>query len=296
MLLVSGCWFEPAASNQESSLRKKNRGLRMRLSLLAFALVTTIALPVAGQQRQSDNSFTWSGKIASGKWLRIVNLSGTITVGQASGENVEVNATKRWRRGDPAVVRIETKKFGPNDESVVICALWGDRAACDEDGYHSHSDRGDRSTRDNDVTVDFRILLPRGVRIGAQNINGDVSIEGASADVDASTINGEVDVVTSGGRVSATNVNGGVRARIGKHSDGRMNFTTVNGSVIVEIGGDSGADVDMQTVMGSINTNFEMTLSGRIDPRRMRTHVGKPGGPRIRLQTVNGNVELRRRP
>ena len=107
----------------------------MKLFVPALTLLTVAALPAAGQQRQSDNSFTWSGKIAPGRWIRVVNLSGTITVGQANGDNVEVTATKRWRRGDPAVVRFETKKFGPGDESVVICALWGERSSCSEDDY-----------------------------------------------------------------------------------------------------------------------------------------------------------------
>jgi hypothetical protein len=51
----------------------------------------------------------------------------------------------------------------------------------------------------------------------------------------------------------------------------------------------------MRTVTGSLITNFEMTVSGRLDPKRLRAHLGKPGGPTIQLETVNGNVELRRR-
>ena len=108
----------------------------MKRSLLALALTVAVAaLPAAAQQRQTDNGFNWSGKVPAGRWIRIVNLNGAITVGQASGDNVEVTATKQWRRGDPAVVRIETQKFGPNNESVMVCALWGERATCDERGY-----------------------------------------------------------------------------------------------------------------------------------------------------------------
>ena len=53
----------------------------------------------------------------------------------------------------------------------------------------------------------------------------------------------------------------------------------MNGSVSVEFSGDFGADVELQTVNGSLNTNFEMTVSGRLDPKHLRAHVGKPGGP-----------------
>ena len=266
------------------------------LSLRAAILFATIALPAAAQERQGD-TFNWSGRVPAGRWIRVRNLSGSIVVGQANGDNVEVTATKHWRRGDPSEVRIETKKFGPGDESVLICALWGDRSSCDEHSYETRSDRRDRdSGRNNDVSVEFRVLVPKGVKVGVNTINGTLSVEGATSTVEAGTINGDVDVTTTGGPVNATTINGNVRARLGRlDSDASMEFTTITGNVAVEFGGDFGADVDLQTLTGSLNTNFEMTITGRLDPKHLRTHIGKPGGPRIRLKTINGNVELRHR-
>ena len=266
--------------------------MRYRLSLLLFA---SIALPAAGQARpaQSGDNFNWSGHIPAGGWIRVKNLNGGITVDQTSGNDVEVTATKRWKRGDPSVVRFETKKFGPGGENVVICALWGERSSCDEKNYDT---RGDRSTRNNDVVVDFQVKLPRGVKVAVETINGAVSVAGASSEVNASTVNGEVDVSSNGGPVNASNVNGNVRARLGRVDfDSNMKFETVNGSVIVDFTGDFGGDVDLETVNGSLFTNFEMTVSGRLDPKHLRAHIGKPGGPRLKLETVNGNVELRKR-
>jgi hypothetical protein len=274
----------------------------MKRSLTALAVLSVLALPAGGQrQQQTENAFNWNGRVPAGRWIHVVNLNGGITVGQASGDNVEVTAVKRWRRGDPAVVRFEARKLGSTDEGMLICALWGDRADCNEDGYQSRGrnrDRGpdDDRLRNNDVSVEFRVLVPRGVKVGVHTINGDVLVDGATSDVAAGTINGEVEVTSGGGRVNATNVNGNVRARLGRlDPDGRMDFTTVNGNVVVEFPGDVGADLDMHTVNGSLNTNFEMTLVGRVDPKRIRTHIGRPGGPRLRASTVNGNVELRRR-
>jgi len=263
-------------------------------TLIAVAMLATIALPAAGQQRQSGDAFNWTGKVSSGRWVRVHNVNGPVTVGAASGDNVEIVATKRWRRGDPAYVRITATPTNAGD--VVACALWGPDASCDENGYRSNN-RGDRRNRNNnDVSVEFRVLVPRGVKVAVETVNGDVSVDGVASEVDAETVNGEVNVTTTGGHVNANTVNGNVRARLGRiDPDGDMRFETVNGTVIVEFDGEFGGDVDLQTVNGSLNTNFEMTISGRLDPKHLRAHIGKPGGPRLRLETVNGNVELRKR-
>jgi len=261
--------------------------------LRTFVLVSTLALTAGAQQTEP---FNWSGRVPAGRWIRIRNLSGSITVGAATGDNVEVTATKRWRRGDPNSVRFETKKFGPGNESVLVCALWGERSSCDEHSYESRGDDNDRGMRNNDVSVEFRVLVPRGVKVGVNTINGTVTVDGATAEVSAGTINGDIDVTTSGGPVNANNINGDVRARLGKvDSDAPMEFKTITGNVSVEFGNDFGADVNLHTLNGSLNTNFEMTISGRIDSKRLRTHIGKPGGPRIQISTINGNVELKHR-
>jgi hypothetical protein len=264
------------------------------MRLTAFALVALTALPAAGQQTQTGDNFNWTGKVATGRWIRVKNLNGSITVAAANSDNVEVVATKHYKRGDPSVVRFTTDTYGGD---VVVCALWGDNSSCNDHGYNVRGDRNDRRMRNNDVSVEFRVMVPRGVKVSVQTVNGDVNVDGVTAEVDAGTVNGEVAVATTGGRVNASNVNGAVRAKLGKIDDsaGAMKFETVNGDVIVEFNGEFGGDVDLETVNGSLNTNFEMTVSGRLDPKHLRAHIGKPGGPRIKLETVNGNVELRKR-
>ena len=261
---------------------------------LLLSLVAAAALPA--QARQSDDSFTWSGRVAVGKWIRIKNLNGGVTVGAATGDRVELTATKRWRRGDPQDVRIDVKKSGTNDENILVCALWFDDTVCTERDYEVHgNNRRNRNDR-NDVSVDFRVLVPKGVKVGINTVNGSVLVEGATAAVDAETVNGQVEVTTEGGPVNANTVNGVVRARVGRiETSENMSFSTVNGSVIAEFIGDVNADVDLSTVNGSLRTDFEITLTGRLDPKHLRAHIGKPGGPRITLSTVNGSVELRRR-
>jgi hypothetical protein len=261
----------------------------MRRSVLALLAVSLGAAPLSAQRQTEDNAFTWSGRVPAGHWIRVRNLSGDIDVTASSGDRVEVIAMKRWRRSDPQSVRFEVRKFGANDEDVVICAVWNDRTDCDEHGYESHN------VRNNDVSVQFRVAVPRGVKVGVSTVNGAIGVEGATSEVEASTVNGEVEATSSGGPVNASTVNGGVTARMGRFdNDEDLNFSTVNGTVAVEFTGDLDADVELSTVNGRFQTDYPVTINGRLDPRHLRARLGK-GGRRIRLSTVNGNVELRRR-
>jgi len=264
---------------------------------IAIALAATLvaATPGVSRAQTERDAFTWSGKIPQGRWISVVNLNGTIRVTPTTGDKVEVTGTKHVRRGDPDYVHFEVRKFGGSGQDVLICALWGDNGDCDESGYRGHGDRGNRGNRDNEVSVDFEVKVPSGVKVGVHSVNGEVRVEDVASEVEAETVNGSVVVSTAGGPVNASTVNGSVRATMGTfplNSD--LRFETVNGSVTAEFVGDINADVDLSTVNGRFSTDYPVTLSGRIDPRRLRATLGK-GGPRIHLSTVNGNVELRKR-
>ena len=270
--------------------------INSRWAIAAGALIV-LGLPAQAQQRQEKEAFTWSGNVPAGRWIRIRNLNGRVEVAPTNGDKVEIRAIETWRRGDPSVVHFDRQTFGPGGQSVVICALWGDNSSCNENGYESHNDGNrDPRLRNNDVAVDFRVMVPKGVLIGAWTVNGGVIVDGATSEINAGSVNGDVDVNTSGGPVSAGSVNGRVRASFAKlEGDQDMHFSSVNGSVTVEAPSDLHGDVEMNTVNGGLHSDYEMTLSGRINPRRIRAHIGAPGGPRIRLTTVNGSVELRKR-
>jgi hypothetical protein len=261
------------------------------------ALAALAVLPTSGLSQEPSrerDAFNWSGRVPAGRWIYVRNLNGEIRVEPTTGDQVQVTAVKTWRRGDPADVRIEVKKYGPNDQDVVICALWSEDSYCDESGYRHRS--SSRNRRDNDVNVEFRVRVPRGVKIGAGSVNGSVTVEGATSEVKVGTVNGSVEATSTGGPVEASTVNGSVLARMGRLTGTEdLNYSTVNGSIHVEFDGElTDADVEMSTVNGRFEINFPITIQGRLNPRHLRTRLGN-GGRRIKLTTVNGNVELRRR-
>jgi hypothetical protein len=264
-----------------------------RRSRAALAAMMLAAIPAAlsAQDRQSEKAWTLNEQIPAGKWLRVRNVNGAVNVRPSTTDHVEIVATKSWRRGDPKNVRIESRKAP--DGSILVCAFWTENATCTENGYRSN-DEG-RNNRDNDVSVEFEVRLPKGVNLGAWSVNGGVSVDGATGEVQAGSVNGSVDATSAGGPVQASSVNGSVHARMGKvPGDGDLDFSTVNGSVIAEFGEDIDANIELSTVNGRFQTDWPVTITGRVDPRHLRATLGK-GGRRVRLSTVNGNVELRKR-
>jgi len=232
--------------------------------------------------------------VPNGRWIYLRNVNGEVRVERGTGDRVQVTATKRWRRGDPNDVRITTEKAG-DGESVVVCALYNENTSCDEDGYHGSGRRGSHwGNDDNDVSVDFVVRVPSGVRVDASTTNGDLSVTGATAEVVAHTTNGDVRAESTGGPVSARTTNGNVTASMRDLGSARdLDFSTTNGSVIVEVPASLGAEVDLATTNGHVASDFPMTLSGRIDPRRLHATIGD-GSRRLRLHSTNGNVELRK--
>ena len=102
---------------------------RSRAALAALLLVLAPAALLA-QERQSDRTFTLNERVPSGHWIRVRNVNGEITVSASSSDRVEITGTKRWRRGDPKDVRIESRKS--SDGSILVCVYWTENATCSE--------------------------------------------------------------------------------------------------------------------------------------------------------------------
>jgi hypothetical protein len=271
-----------------SATRDLHRATRRSLALLG--MTATLA---SAQQTEQTSEFRWSERIDAGRSVRISNINGIVTLRAGSGDRVEVTAVKRWRRGDPARVKIHAAREGGD---IRVCPLYDDRDDCDDNGRRTDSRRRDRGDNyDDDVQIDFTVLVPRGVHVEATTVNGPVSVTGATENIAATTVNGDVTVESGRGRLSATTVSGTVRATVlTRPTD--MEFTTVNGNVIVELASSIGADVDMTTVNGNLRTDYDIVVrNGRWNPFNLNAHIGPAGGPRMRVTTVNGNAELKKK-
>lgn len=261
--------------------------------VFALALLAAVpAAPVGAQERSSDRDFRWEGTVPSGRWLYLRNLNGSVRIDRATGNRVEIVAEKTWRRGNPEDVRIEVTQVGSGSQDVLVCALWHENSECDERGYRTRNDDS-RRNRNNDVSVEFTVRVPAGVKLDVSTVNGGLAIRGATDQVEAHTVNGGIEAESSGGPVNANTTNGDIEVRMGNSGTRDLSFETTNGSVAVYLPEPLDAEVDLRTVNGRVGSDFPLTVSGRINPRSIRATIGR-GGRRVELRTVNGSVELRK--
>jgi hypothetical protein len=95
---------------------------RSRAALADILLVSVAPAALSAQDRQSERTWTLNEQIPAGKWLRVRNVVGEVHVRASTTDRVEIVATKSWRRGDPKMVRIESRKAP--DGSILVCAFW----------------------------------------------------------------------------------------------------------------------------------------------------------------------------
>jgi hypothetical protein len=228
--------------------------------------------------------FEWSGAVAPGDRIEIKNIGGDVRASFTSGSEVVVHAIKTSLDSDPGSVTIEVV---PHAEGVTICAVYPDVPGRAPNECRPGL-QGNMSTRDNDVTVDFTLMVPVGVEFVGRVMNGDVVAEGLQSDAFASTINGNVSLTTTG-IAGASSTSGSINVVIGRADPGRdLAFRTNHGNVTVRIPSNTNAEVLASTISGTIVSDFQ--LEGT--PRTRFGTLGS-GGPNLWLSSVNGNVDLR---
>jgi DUF4097 and DUF4098 domain-containing protein YvlB len=269
----------------------------MRRGVLAVLLLT--AASVASAQ---SNDFRWSGTIERGKTIEIKGINGTVRAELASGNQVEVTASKRARRSNPDDVRVEVVQENGN---VTICAVYPnvsdwrwfrgrDRDRDDRPNECRPGSAGHMNVRDNDVAVDFIVRVPAGVRFAGKTVNGNVAAEGLRSDVVVRTVNGKIAMSTSGSGTAHT-VNGSIDASIGNASGNEpLTFKTTNGSITLRVPKNVNANLHASTVNGRFQSDVPLMVKS-MSGRRQRHVDGTlgSGGRELEVTTVNGSIDLR---
>ncbi len=212
-------------------------------------------------------------------------MSGAIFFEPASGDTLEVVATKRGRSADLGRVQIVSREEGG---TLLFCALWPgqDPSSCRPGGP-----RGGNSD-DLDVNVEFRVRLPAKVTgVTAVTLNGAVRAHDVHGSATLRTLNGLIDVDATGEIVAET-ANGAVEARARAGQSVRLH--TTNGAVTLALPASAGADVEAATTNGRISSDFGEVPAPSLPAMHSAQFKIGAGGTPVSLHTTNGGIRVRR--
>ena len=256
-----------------------------------LTLLLVVGAAGASSLAAQEPDFKWEKALAADKTVSLHNINGNITVAASTSGKVEIIGIRRRGR-DADDVTIEVVE---SDRGITACAINPrDDMDCDEDGIHGSNRRRGRDRDWDNGRMDMEVRLPKGMRLHASSVSGDVRITGAEGNVRGGSVSGDVrlDAIRAT-TVRASSVSGDVTVVLASLvGDGDLTFSSVSGNVTVELPKDLSADVSMRSVSGSLDSDFPLTLNGRVSRSSVNARIGK-GGRELEVHTVSGDVHLR---
>jgi len=141
--------------------------------------------------------------------------------------------------------------------------------------------------------------------VEAYDVVGDAELHTVSGEVTASRIKGSIEAESVSGDVELTDVS---ETRVVKakalsgeiiyagtiNPDGRYSLKSHSGSIRMTIPGSSAFDLEAKTFSGDIDSEFEITISGKMSKKKITGSVNG-GGADVDLSTFSGDVILRKK-
>ena len=256
--------------------------MRLRITALLLACAT----PLFAQQAD----FRWEKQLGADKTVSLNTLNGRITVTPSTSGKVEIVGTRHGRSAEDVTIEVYE-----SDRGIVACSMFKNAdMECDDSGMHMHARRGYRDRDRDNLSIDMEVRVPKGMRVTANNVSGDVRVTGMEGVVRASSVSGDVRMESlKASSVRASSVSGNVSVVVDNLTgDGMLSFSSVSGNVTAELPKNLDADISMRSVSGSLDSDFPLTLNGRVSRSSINARIGK-GGRELEVHTVSGDVRLR---
>lgn len=251
------------------------------LAVLSFLAVALSGVAQAGQALEEKFEKTYAGTGIDR--LRLQNVNGAVRVGTWDNPQIRVSAVKR-AKGSGAEEALEQTQIRVTKQGTTLDV---ETILPKENRTWGIFSWGHRSGAE----VAYEVLLPAGLEVDVETVNGRVSAEGRSAPVTLNTVNGSVRVDGQAAPVNVNTVNGSVEVAFAGPLQA-ADLETVNGSVTVSCNRDSSFRYELQTVNGKIRSDFpEVSVEGKWGPKEARGAIADGKG-RLAVETVNGEVRL----
>lgn len=204
--------------------------------------------------------------------------------------------------GDRISVSVDYKVWVPDQAAVEIRSVSGDVVVAALGGKAKIDSVSGDVTLDGAAGAEIKVVSGD-LKIG--NVAGDVFIKAVSGDitvakikgsVGADAVSGDIDLrdVAEAKSVDVKTVSGDVVYSGTVTAGGRYELKTQSGDIRMTVPRDAGFDFEANTYSGAIDSEFEITVSGKISPKEIRGTVGK-GGATVVLRSFSGNVDLKKK-
>lgn len=145
------------------------------------------------------------------------------------------------------------------------------------------------------------IYLPASQNISVKSTwHGNIKIVGFNAEIEANAqLNGSVFITDVTGPITANSLNGEVEVSFTKVSqESPITIHSTNGELAVSLPESTPANLSLYSINGDIYTNFELNMPDKdgmkaISSKKVKGSINN-GGVKIDLNTVNGNIYLKK--
>ena len=239
----------------------------------------------------------------AGGELSLENVNGAVTITAWDRDEVRLEAEKIVKAGDEATAKQAMEKLqvfvDPKPGRLTIETRMPKR----DDGVISWL-----AGRSVDMRVEYRLQVPRDLKLRVENVNGRVTTLGVGGELGITTVNGGVDVAeargtlravtTNGGvkiartsaRIEAQSVNGGVDLDLDQVADD-VSVSTTNGGITLRLPASAAVTIDASAVNGGVETDLAVATEGKQSRKRLKGTVNG-GGAQVEASTVNGGVRI----
>lgn len=258
----------------------------IQLPLIMMTLLMCVAAGVLAQTGEEvREEFHQTYPLSATGRLSLENINGAVHINAWDRNEVRLDAVKKAytrERLDEARIIVDA---GPDAIHI--------RTKYPDENMSFNNDA--RQRLNNPASVEYTLSLPRAARIEEiELVNGSIEIEGMTGDVVASSVNGHVRARGLVGETKLSTVNGPIEAifdRLGEIKSVSLN--SVNGPLTLTIPSDANALVKANTLSGSISNDYSLPVhDGEYVGHELSGVLGK-GGTRIRLNNVNGSIQIR---
>lgn len=255
-----------------------------RLSVLILAAFALFAAPACAEDSSAQASkhfsvenFRWTGRLAAGGVLEVINHFGTVRAKASDDETVILSAMIQLIGESPRRPELDIVEA---EEKIRIRVRYPSAGEVPEGDPIAFGGR-------TDVTV----LVPPGVTLRARTHDGAVKVSRMKSDVEAVTDSGKISIRTPG-RVQARTRGGDISVQLsGRDFQGPMKLHSETGAVSVRLGKDAAVQI-RASAGGEIRADWAPWTAVSVNDRSdgWSAELGQ-GGPLLEL-SAGGDLSI----